>query len=61
MKLSVPQTATRLGVTRGRVAQYLREGRFPNATKDRWGYWLIPATDLDTLIVKASGRPKKTS
>jgi hypothetical protein len=42
MKLTVAETARREEITCTRIYQRLRDGRYPFATKDPNGHWLIP-------------------
>jgi len=54
--LTTDQAAERLGVTRGRVLQYLRDGRFPGA--GRLGpAWIIPEAAVAAFERRKTGRP----
>jgi excisionase family DNA binding protein len=57
--LSVPQVATELGVTEGRVRQLLYSGKL--AGKQIGWQWVITRTNLDEYkkIRRSPGRPKK--
>lgn len=55
--LTTQEFAKRLGVSPGRVRQFLVQGRLPHAVKVA-GAWLIPESDIDFVKDRQVGRPK---
>lgn len=55
--LTAQQTANRLGITRQRVCQHIKQGRLQ---AHRFGkQWLILQPEVDRFKPNANGRPKK--
>ncbi|MBX7056051.1 MAG: helix-turn-helix domain-containing protein [Pyrinomonadaceae bacterium] len=57
--LSVADTAQRLGISRGRVAQLIAAGRLPAVKVGR--VFVINESDLKALENRKSGRPRGSS
>ena len=55
--LSVAEAAEKLGVTRGRVNQFITEGRLPAQRIGR--SYAIKEADLDLIEKRQTGRPPK--
>ena len=55
-ELTVAQITEQFDVSRSTVRRGINNGRFPNATKDHHGRWLIPVDD----VLNAGYKPRKT-
>ncbi len=53
--LTIPQAAARLGLTRGRVHQFVTDGRLRAVKLGR--DWFIAVADLNALPPRRQGRP----
>jgi len=57
--LTTSEAAERLGVTVGRIHQFIQEGRLPAEKKGR--DYFIDSSDLRLVKNRKPGRPKKAS
>ncbi len=55
--LSIPEAATRLGVSRVRVWQWVNDARLPAVRLGK--YWFIDPADLSLVVPQKRGRPRK--
>lgn len=47
-KLTINQTMACLNISRQSAMKWLSSGKFPNAEKNRFGWWLIPVEDVES-------------
>ncbi len=55
--LSIPEAATRLGVSRVRVWHWVNDARLPAVRLGK--YWFIDPADLSSVVPQKRGRPRK--
>ena len=58
--LTRSETAERLGVSRQRVTQLIRDGALPNATRDRYQQWRVPVLDVEAHEARRAARRERS-